>query len=47
MKEDDLNFPLDDYSTEELPASIAELAEYIKQDQVLSLAQLPDGCHVL
>ena len=34
MKAEDLNFPQAEYSPEELPASIAQLAEFIKEDQV-------------
>ncbi len=36
MKAEDLNFPQAEYSPEELPASIAQLAEFIKEDQVRS-----------
>ncbi len=36
MKEEDLNFPQAEYSPEELPASIAQLAEFIKGEQVHS-----------
>ena len=34
MKAEDLNFPQAEYSPEELPASIAQLAEFIKEEQV-------------
>jgi hypothetical protein len=36
VKAEDLNFPQAEYSPEELPASIAQLAEFIKEDQVRS-----------
>lgn len=35
MKDEDLNFPQAEYSPEELPASIADLADFIKEEQVL------------
>lgn len=34
MKDEDLNFPQAEYSPEELPASIADLADFIKEEQV-------------
>lgn len=34
VREGDLNFPQAEYSSEELPTSIAQLADFIKEEQV-------------
>ncbi len=47
MKAEDLNFPQAEYSPEELPASIAQLAEFIKEDQVHSEVTASHVCESL
>ena len=47
MKAEDLNFPQAEYSPEELPASIAQLAEFIKEDQVRNAVMASYGHHAV
>ena len=40
LREAELNFPAADYTSQELPVTIAQLADYIKEEQVTSKLHL-------